>query len=188
MMNDEFFDVDLLGRCPFLVMNAKWWMMNHMTQVAYSSFLIHHSSFSYLDFLRYFLGNKFVFPRFWDNSPLLLVLAPASFILQPDFGEQEVKVVVEKVKEIAKNNKGKCLNTEPFVNWLFLNMTYKFGNGFLIKNPFYQFLPFYPNPKGQGWLVLPTQALQSPKGENPPALDHRKQRVDAPLLGGWEVR
>ena len=26
------------------------------------------------------------------------------------------------------------------------------------------------------------------KGENPPALDHRKQRVDAPPLGGWEVR
>ena len=27
-----------------------------------------------------------------------------------------------------------------------------------------------------------------PKGESPPALDNRKQRVDAPPLGGWEVR
>ena len=41
---------------------------------------------------------------------------------------------------------------------------------------------------GQGGLVLSTQPLKSPKGENLPALDHRKLRVDAPPLGGWEVR
>ena len=39
-----------------------------------------------------------------------------------------------------------------------------------------------------GDWFYPRNPLNPLKGENPPALDHRKQRVDAPPLGGWEVR